>query len=84
MKVKNLTFQKCPNCGKLMDYERTYKNHRQFCCAACARENKLKNNGASNKKTKISNKIPFTNEIIFETIKFYQEVIYGRYGYYKR
>ena len=77
MKVKNLTFQKCPNCGKLMDYERTYKNHRQFCCAACARENKLKNNGASNKKTKISNKIPFTNEIIFETIN--EEILHNLY-----
>lgn len=69
--VKNLELQKCPNCGKLMDYERTYKNNKKFCSRKCFNEDKTKKNGTYGKERKShygSSNSNYSNTIKFEEI----------------
>ena len=55
MKVRGLDFINCPNCGKKMDYERTYKNHKTFCSRNCAIEDRMKKNGTFDKEQRKHN-----------------------------
>lgn len=68
MKVKELDFVNCLNCGKRMDYVRTYKNGKTFCSLKCAVEDRMKKNGTFGKERKDKSKPSYTNEIIFDVL----------------
>lgn len=68
MKVKGLDFVNCPNCGKRMDYERIYKNHKTFCSRNCAMEDRMKKNGTFGKERKPKSNPSYTNKITFDVL----------------
>ena len=80
MKVKGLDFVNCPNCGKRMDYERIYKNHKTFCSRNCAMEDRMKKNGTFGKEQRKHNfnlHINYSNQITFNVLN--EDVLHELY-----